>query len=283
MKRSNLITLATIAASSLALTACGGGEDTTSVASDCEPIIDGVETVNEGQLTAYVAEYPPYITGAGSQYSGVDGDLLMRIADELCLEPNFETHSFPSILEGVRNGSADLTAGNWNITPEREEEYDVSHPVYSDQMAILSESGASTAEELQDLSVGSVQGYLWIEDLQSLMGSGNLSLYDTEQAIYQDVGVGRIEAGVLTFGATTHLLESNDDDDLELELLEPDERIFGSDGLDAAVLLHEGNDELLEGVNTVIEEMHSSGEIVELLDEYGLPESAADVDADFAQ
>ncbi len=285
MKRLQHTTLGFTAIGLLTLTACGGDNGgTTTVDEDCEPVVEGVETANEGQLTAAVAEYPPYVTGAGGDYAGVDGELLTEVASALCLEPNFETQSFTAIIEAVRNGNADLSAGNWYINEERQEQFEVSDPVYADQMAIVSEEGITSVDDLEGYSVGTTQGYLWVEDLQDVLGSSNVSLYETEQDIYQDVAVGRIEAGVITYGGGVHLLESNQDEETHLEVFEPDDRIEASVGSpESAVLIQPGNTTLLEGVNAVIQELHETGEIEDLLAEYGLPESAAEVTGEVAE
>lgn len=267
------------AAGVLALAGCATAAEPASVPEDCTPIVEGVETISAGKLTAAVAEYPPYVSLAGGALSGVDGAVLSRVAEELCLVPNGQTQSFTAIIESVKSGSADLSAGNWYINDERKSQFEVSDPVYIDQMAIVSKEGFSTLGELAGSTVGTTQGYLWVADFQAALGTDKVSLYATEDATYQDVKNGRIQAGVFTFGAAQQLLEANNDTTLKIEAFEPDERIGASvDAAQTAVLIQPGNAKLLEAVNAVIAEMREDGSLTAALEENGLDPAAADVE-----
>lgn len=264
--------------STATLTACGADAKQVAIADDCKPVVDGVETVSDGKLTMAVAEYPPYVSNAGGELSGVDGDLLTEVSKRLCLQPDVKTQSFTAIIESVKNGSADLTAGNWYINQERKQLFEVSDPVYADQMAVVSQDGVDTVSGLEGASVGTTQGYLWVEDLQAALGKDNVKLYQTEDAVYQDVKVGRIEAGVITYGGGAQLQKTYNDDASQLEVLQPDERVQASVGTpESAVLIHQGNTKLLEAVNQVIADLHGDGTLAEILEDNGLPASAADV------
>ncbi|MFF0990813.1 substrate-binding periplasmic protein [Kocuria nitroreducens] len=278
MHRTRFAASALLLTTVVPLAACGGG-GTSTVAEDCEPIVADVQTAEEGKLTAAVQEYPPYVSMAGDELSGVDGVLIAEVAERLCLEPEVQVTSITAVVESVRNGSADLTAGNWYINEERGREFELSDPVYIDQMALLTADGATSLDQLEGKTVGTPQGYLWVEDLQSVLGS-QVKLYASEQAVYQDVRSGRTDAGVVTYGAAKHLVESNDDSELQVELMEPDERVEASVGqARTAVLVHKGRTQLRDAVNQVVEEMRADGSLEQALEEAGLPASAADVQA----
>ena len=264
--------------SGLSLTACGSGGEAVAIADDCKPVVDGVKTVKKGKLTMAVAEYPPYISTAGGKLSGVDGDVLAEVAKRLCLQPDPKTQSFSAIIESVKNNSADLTAGNWYINDERKQQFEVSNPVYADQMAVISKAGGDSVSALEGQTVGTTQGYLWVEDLQKVLGKQNVRLYATEDAAYQDVKVGRIDSAVITYGGGTQLLNTYKDKTSKLEVLQPDERVAASVGTpQTAVLVQKGNASLVEAVNQVVADLRQEGKLAEILTENGLPESAGDV------
>lgn len=278
MNRTRTAVIGLAALLTATLSACGSDTNELAIPDDCTPVVDGVDTVSDGKLTMAVAEYPPYVSNAGNELSGVDGDLLTQVSLRLCLQPEVKTQSFTAIIESVKNGSADLTAGNWYINQERKQQFEVSDPVYADQMAVVSKDGVTTVSDLEGQSVGTTQGYLWVEDMQAVLGKDKVKLYQTEDAVYQDVKVGRIEAGVITYGGGTQLRETYNDDATQLEVLEPDERVEASVGTpETAVLIHQGNAKLLEAVNTVIADLRADGTLAEILEENSLPSSAAEV------
>lgn len=265
-------------ACTLPLAACSTAGDSTAVSADCKPIVSGVETVNKGKLTIPVPEYPPYVSLKGGELSGVDGVFLTEVAKELCLIPDAKTASFTALFESVRTGNSDITAGNVYINDERAKLYEVSNPVYSDKMSLLTADGASTIEALKGQTVGTPQGYLWVADLQAALGTDKVKLYATEDAVYQDVRAGRIAAGVMTFGGGAQALKANTDTTLKNVELQADPAVSASVGAArTAALVTKGNTKLLEAVNIVIKKMHDDGSLKKTLKEVGLPESAADV------
>lgn len=261
-----------------ALVACGGDDNQLAIPDNCEPVVEGVETAKDGKLTMAVAEYPPYVSNKDGKLSGVDGDVLTEVALRLCLQPDVSTQSFTAVIESVKNGNADLSAGNWYINDERQAQFEVSDPVYADQMAVISNDSLDSVDALQGKTVGTTQGYLWVSDMQKTFGKNNVKLYATEDAVYQDLKAGRIDAGVVTYGGATQLLTTYKDEDRGLEVLQPDDRIKDSVGTPrTAVLIHQGNTSLLEAVNTVVGDLRADGTLAEILADNGLPESAAEV------
>src|SRR5207253_2942694 len=121
---------ALLVAAALPLAACGTTSSTSSVAATCTPVVANVKTETQGKLTAAVAEYPPYVSMKGGSLSGVDGEVIKRIAKDLCLDPDVKTQSFTAIIESVKNGTVDLSAGNWYINDDRKVQFAISDPVY---------------------------------------------------------------------------------------------------------------------------------------------------------
>jgi polar amino acid transport system substrate-binding protein len=275
--RHHVILTAAAVSIALALSGCGSSQGSSKVAADCTPAVPGVKTVGEGKLSIAVAEYPPYVSMKGGSLSGVDGTVLTEVAKALCLDVSAQTMSFPAIVESVKRGRADLSAGNWYINEERAQSFELSEPVYVDQMALMSAEGAKTLDELQGKSVGTTQGYLWVGDLQKQLGKDNVRLYASEDAVYQDVKAGRIAAGVITYGGGAYLLKSNSDTKFKVEIFAPDPRIPASVGARTAVLINKGNTDLQKAVNQVVEEMRKNGELAKALERAGIDKSAADV------
>lgn len=258
------------------LAACGS-DDTraATVPDDCEPIAQ-VETVTEGVLTASISEFPPYIGAKDAAPTGIDGELLEKIALDLCLELDVQVTTFPAIISSLEAGKADLSAGSWTITPERQEKFEVSEPVYYSLAGVVSEDGLSTVDDLEGKNVGTTTGYLWVGDLQNAIGSDRVKLYQSEQAVYDDLKAGRIDAGLFTEGAVAYYLDSDGNPaDLKLEVLEADPRIaMTQDEPATGVLIRKGATDLLAAVNTSIAEFQASGTLLELLEAAGISEQS---------
>lgn len=282
MKKARIVALA--GACALLLSGCSAGSaDPGGAGSDseqqCEPIVAGVETVNEGKLTAFVAEYPPYVYKDGDSVSGVDGELLKRVADALCLEADIQQTSFAAIIEGIKSGRADISAGDWTLNEERQQLFEVSLPVYEDKQGVISLDGYTTVEELVGKTVGTVSGYLIVPDMQTAFGKDNVRLYQSDVEGYQDLKAGRIDAFISGQGALAFMLAQNNDTTTKNMAIEPDERIGATVNPSVAVaLVAKGNTALQEAVNLVIEEFRSSGDLAAQLETDGVDPTSAEVE-----
>ncbi|MBM9463264.1 amino acid ABC transporter substrate-binding protein [Aeromicrobium sp. YIM 150415] len=257
------------------LSACGSDAEST-VAADCEPIAE-VETVKDGVLTAAIAEFPPYIGAQGGKPTGIDGELLTEIAQNLCLELDLQVTSFPAITSALESGRADLSAGSWTINEERQAKFEVSDPVYLSLLSVVSADGWNTVDELEGKRVGTTTGYLWVDDVQQILGADSVRLYESEQAVYDDLKAGRLDAGLFTEGAVAYYMDSDGNpEDLENEVIEADDRIEMTVNEPATgVLIRKGSTDLLDAVNTVVAEMQTSGTLEELLTKAGISSESA--------
>lgn len=260
------------AALALVLTGCsaGGGSDA-APDENCTPIAE-VETINEGELTVLVAEHPPFVTMQGNELGGIEGELINRIADDLCLELNAQVTSFPAIIEGLQNGRADLSSSNWTVNDERRELFEVSDGIYEGGMGIVTKGeDLTTVEDLEGLTIGTPQGYLWIEQLQALYGAENIKEYQSDTAVLDDVKAGRIDAGAVSILANTWRLTQDQYSDLTINMMEYSEELpYTHEPPLSVVLIEKGNVALKDATNQTLAEFGESGDLASVFEEYGL-------------
>ena len=103
----------------------------------------------------------------------------------------------------------------------------LSAPIYLDQMGIFSKDGYDKVSDLEGRKVGTVQGYLWVDELKTLLGS-NLSLYNNYVAMYQDLEAGRIEIGVDGYGVGSTAQRDGALKGIQIKVAQPDERVGAS-------------------------------------------------------
>lgn len=274
----NRIGIALGVSAALLMTACGGdegsGEATPDAAADCTPQHE-FETVSEGTLTVGLYDLPPYSMTAGPDgMDGVDADIIREIAERECLTVTPRPSNTAAIIPAVQQGRTDLGIGDWYRTAAREEVVNLSDPLYLDQMGIISEAGVSSVSELEGKAVGTVDGYLWVQDLQEVLGD-DLRLYPSAVNMNQDLAAGRIEVGVDSYGSA---LQTQEETGLQVEVAESDPRVAASqEPAQAGFPVSPENEALLEAINEVIADLHEEGRIAEILESYGLPASAAEV------
>ena len=246
-------------------------------AQDCKPAHE-FKTVEAGKLTVAIYEYPPFSSvAAGGEIGGVDSDIAKAIAQANCLEVVPVSVDPAATIQYVISGKADIAVGDWYRTEERAKVLGLSYPTYLDQMGIYSKEGFSKVEDLMGKKVGTISGFLWVAELQTLLGD-NLVLYPNPVALAQDLAAGRVDVGVDSYGTGVYAQKSGGYAGIQIKVAEPDDRVQASiQAAQAALLYSKDNPEFGAALDAGIQEMHGSGELAEILKSNGLDPSGADV------
>lgn len=257
---------------STGLAACGGGSGE-GAAKDCQPA-HTFPTVTKGKLTVAGYDLPPFGSRDGNGMKGVDADILKHIAKQECLEIEPKWMAPAAVIPTVQSGRADTGIPDWYRTKARAAIVSLSDPMYLDQMAIASKEGLTKVSDLKGRQVGTVDGYLWVDDLKKYLGS-NLKIYPSTVNLNQDIKAGRIDVAVDSFGS-----QKATNPGLTIQVVEPDPAVPASqEAAQSSLPVPKSNAELLTAFNAHIEAMHKDGTMKKILKDNGLEESAADVGA----
>lgn len=255
--------LAVLAVGTLALTACGGGNETESGGEAGGD--SGLNLVSDGTLTVCSdIPYEPFEYEENGEYVGFDMDLMKEIATGLDLELAVQDVGFDGLQSGavLAAGQCDVGASAMTITPEREENLTFSEPYYDSLQSLLvpADSDIATLEDLAGESVGVQQGTTGKayaeenspEDTEVVSFPSDAELYAALQAgnvaaILQDlpVNLNHTQDGEYTIAAE-----------------------FETDEQYGFAFSKEGSEELVEAVNTQLAELRDSGKYDEIYNTY---------------
>ncbi|NBA94893.1 ABC transporter substrate-binding protein [Pseudomonas sp. R5(2019)] len=238
------------------------------------------ETLTPGVLTVAAWVFPPYSApGADGQLSGVDGEIIKRIAARECLEIKSTVVDPAAVIQSIIARRADVGIGDWYRTAERAKALGLSAPMYLDMMGIISPEGHSTIAALEGKRVGTVQGYLWVADLKKVLGD-NLVLYPNPVAMAQDLAANRIQAGADSFAVGVASQQKGAYKGSTIKVAEPDPRVKATLEPGQTGIPHtKSNTALGQALSADIAALHASGEVAEILESFGLDRKAADVGA----
>ena len=249
------------------------------LAQTCTPAHKIDSLVSAGKLTVAIYEYPPFAVTSGGEIGGVDGEMLKSIAKAECLTLVPMVVDPAATIQYVISGKADIATGDWYRTAERAKVLGLSHPTYLDQMGIYSKAGISTVAGLVGKEVGTVSGFLWVTDLQKLLGA-KLRLYPNPVALAQDLQAGRIEVGVDSYGTGAYAQKRGGYPGILIKVAEPDPRVRAStEAAQANLLYTKSNASLGAALDADIQGMHTDGSIAKYLGSFGLDPSGADTGA----
>ena len=252
----------------------GGGA---ALAQDCMPAHKIASTVSPGKLTVAIYEYPPFAVTAGGEIGGVDGEIAKGIAKAECLAFTPVVVDPAATIQYVLAGKADIAAGDWYRTAERAKVIGLSAPTYLDQMGIYSKDGLSTVASMIGKQAGTVSGFLWVAELQKLLGA-KLKLYPNPVALAQDLQAGRVEIGVDSYGTGAYAQKKGGYPGIVIKVAEPDPRVQASiQAAQSNLLYTKANTSLGAAMDADIVAMHKNGAIAGFLKSFGLDPSGADV------
>ncbi|MGO4454820.1 substrate-binding periplasmic protein [Arthrobacter sp. RAF14] len=259
------------------LTACGSS-GTTTASSDCTPKHQGVTTVAPGKLTVGVIDIPPFSSYNSGKPNGIDISIVDKIAKDECLTPVYQQATYADAVQSISGGSIDLAVGTIDATEKRLKAVDFSASTYLDGMGIATKTGAKTVADLEKMNkVGTIDGYLWVEDLKKILGD-KLVTYPSSVELKADFDAGRLDADVDAYGV--QVLQFKDAKGITVSLAndKPDPRVGAiTHSPEAAFPLTKGNTSLKQALSDGIEAQRKDGTITKLLTGAGLTEGLGKV------
>lgn len=265
--------LVTLAVAALSLTACAREPHSgVAVPKNCKPQYN-VDTVKEGILTVGATDLPPFSAIDGSTPTHIDGDIITEFAKAACLQVVAQPFTYSNAIPALQSNRVDIVIGCWNRTEERGKVVALSDPLYLDQMGLISKDGITKIGDLETHSVGTPDGYLWVNDMKKLLGR-KLKLYPTNVDVANDLKAGRIDVAADSYGAALELFKGTD---YKVTVAQSDPRIAAStEPAQAGFPINKSNTSLLAAVNRFLANAHADGTIRNILQKHGLDPSAAD-------
>lgn len=262
MKKLLILLLAFVMIFSLA--ACGGGE---------EPVEEGGEAVEEGgeepqvYLVGTEPTFPPFeFTDEAGEITGFDIDLIKAIAADQGFEVEVQNLGFDGLIMAVQSGNIDIIASGMTIKPEREEKVDFSTAYINAGLALAVADGNDEIQSVDDLKGKKVAvqiGSTGAAEAQRLMDEGIVAevvTFNTVDVVMMELVNGGVDAVINDLPVTQAYMTKQPD---KIQLVgEP----LTSESYGFAV--SEGNAELLEMINTGLQNMIDNGTYAELQTKY---------------
>ena len=229
-------------------------------------------TIEEGKLImATNAQFPPYELVSdgegfnGTGFEGIDVEIASAIADKLGLELQIDDMDFDSALVAVQNDAADVVLAGLSYSEERDEVLDFTDSYATGvQVVIVKEGSDVTMDNLGEKMIGTQRGttgYIYASDTPENGGYGedHVSAYDNGATAVQALVNGQVDAVIIDEAPAKEYVAANEG----LTILPGN---WVEEQYCAAV--NEGNTELMNAINTALNELMDDGTVQEILDKY---------------
>ena len=247
------------------LAACSGDgdkADETTAATDAAQTTAAEDEKDDSVLVmATNAQFPPYeyIDDDGN-YAGIDVDIMNEVAKKLGRTLKVEDMEFDSIISAVTSGKADVGAAGMTVDPEREESVDfsVSYATGRQVIIVKNDSDITGPDDLEGKTVGvqsGTTGDIYVSD----DGKATVEKYKSGFEAVQSLLQGKVDAVVIDNEPAKVFVSENEG----IKILDTDYVLE-----EYALCVAKGNTELLDQINTAIEEMIADGTIDTILAKY---------------
>lgn len=230
----------------------GGGEDILARIQESGTIRIGLE-----------GTYRPYAfhddTG---ELVGFEKDIADAISEGLGVTPEFVETEWDSLIAGLDVDRYDLVINNVGITPERQEAYAFTEPYATSigRIAVPADSDIQTIEDLEGAQSAQTATSNWAQQMEEL-GAEVVPVQGFAEAI-ELVVQGRAEATANDFISFQTYQEEHPD--AEFRVLDVD---LPTD-VTVGVIMQQGQDALLDEVNSILDGMKSDGSLTAIYEEW---------------
>jgi ABC-type amino acid transport substrate-binding protein len=189
----------------LAVTACSSSSNSDTAASTASTAgtastaaAADLGTLSKGVIKVAIEPYAPYTSMAGGKMVGLDADILTVAATKLGMTVQPVVTDFAGMLASVQAHRVDITIGGVAWTADRQKQGLFTDPPYYSPPAIAAHTGKtfSTVQDLQNTSLGTVEGYVWVKSIQQVPGA-KLHVYPDAPGAFSDLANGRIDGAFL--------------------------------------------------------------------------------------
>ncbi|MDO4345696.1 MAG: basic amino acid ABC transporter substrate-binding protein, partial [Eubacteriales bacterium] len=222
----------------------------------------GMTAMAEGDVLVMAtnAEFPPYEYHEGDEIVGIDAEVAALIADKLGMELQIDDMAFDSVLAAVQSGKADIAMAGITVTEERKMSVSFTDTyTKATQMIIVAEdSEIAGPDDLEGKTIGvqlGTTGDIYVDDVPDASVERYSKGFEAVQALIQ----GKVDAVVIDGEPAKVFVAQNEGIKLLDEAFTEEEY---------AIAVAKDNTELLEKVNTALNELKEEGKFQEVVDKY---------------
>jgi len=209
--------------------------------------------------------FPPFdtINEETQELDGFDYELMNAIAEDQGFELEWVNMGFDGLITALQSGNIDIIASGMNASEERREKVDFSTTYYDSGLVVAVKAGNTTIKSIDDLTadmkVGGQIGTTGADLATELYNDGKIKeakIYNGLDVAMMDLQNGTIDALINDLPVTKAYMEAKPG---TVEIVGD---VLNAEAYGFAV--QKGNTELLESINTGLQNMIDNGTFDEL-------------------
>lgn len=221
---------------------------------------DGTQK-KETLVMATNAQFPPYEYYDGDKIVGIDAEVAALIAQKLDMELEIADIEFDSIVPGVQQGKYDMGMAGMTVNDERLEQvnFTTSYAKGVQVVIVKEDSDIKTIDDLTGKMIGAQQGTTGAIYAAEDYGEENVTTYASGNLAVEGLKTGKVDCVIIDNEPAKAYVSENEG----LKILETE---YANE--DYAIAIAKDNTELMDKVNTALEELIANGELQKIVDKY---------------
>lgn len=221
---------------------------------------DGTQK-KETLVMATNAQFPPYEYYDGDKIVGIDAEVAALIAQMLDMELEIADIEFDSIVPGVQQGKYDMGMAGMTVNDERLEQvnFTTSYAKGVQVVIVKEDSDIKTIDDLTGKMIGAQQGTTGAIYAADDYGEENVTTYASGNLAVEGLKTGKVDCVIIDNEPAKAYVSENEG----LKILETE---YANE--DYAIAIAKDNTELMDKVNTALEELIANGELQKIVDKY---------------
>ena len=254
MKMKKIFAILLVIATVLTFAACGGDKETPAEGSDAPTYKVAMEPT-----------FPPFdtIDAETQELTGFDVDLMNAIAEDQGFQLEWVNMGFDGLIPALEAGNIDIIASGMNASEERREKVDFSTTYYDSGLVVAIKAGNTEIKSIDDLTpdmkVGGQIGTTGADLATELFEAGKIGeakIYNGLDVAVMDLQNGAIAALINDLPVTKAYMDTKPG---TIEIVGD---VLNAESYGFAV--QKGNQELLDKINTGMQNMIDNGTFDEL-------------------
>ena len=207
--------------------------------------------------------YPPFNEkNAAGELIGFDVDIAKALCEKMNRECEIIAQDWDGIIPGLVNNKYDAIIASMSITDERKQSIDFAGPYYSSYLGLVAKKGSGLTQETAITKpLGAQRSTVSSNWAEEKAGSrGDVKLYDTQTAAYEDLKAGRVEVLVSDLLPVVAWLKDNPSYELIGEKIDINDKI--------GIGIRQKQDTLKASFDKALSEIRADGTYKQISEKY---------------
>lgn len=217
-------------------------------------------------IVAAVQDYPPFEYKVDEELTGFDVELVEAVADKIGVTVKWNTMKFDGIIPALQAEQVDAAVSAIGIREDRLEVVNFSDPYFESGLSLvtLKDSDIEGEADLEGKAIVAKQGTASLELANELAEkyNGKVTTLQDDVTMYMELENGNVDIVINDYPSVAYKI-NQDGEDSQLQIIDD---MYPSE--DYGIAITKSNEDLVEKVNTALQELKDSGEFDEIYDKY---------------